>query len=228
MSRAVRLIGDGALDAAGVEPLAERVGVTARHLRRLFLQHLGASPLDVALTRRAHFAKKLLDETTLPFNQIALAAGFGSLRRFNGHLRRTYARTPTELRRLAGHRAGQSGSETNDGECYRLRLAYRPPYDWNHAIAFLAARATPGVESVDAGHYRRTIRIDGNEGAIDVSRAESGSALTLEVRFPDPRALLFIVERVRRVFDLGADPAVIGAHLRADRLLDARFAKAQV
>src|SRR2546430_455702 len=100
VSRAVRLIGDGALDAAGVEPLAERVGVTARHLRRLFLQHLGASPLDVALTRRAHFAKKLLDETTLRVGDVAYASGFGSVRRFNGHIRRTYKRTPTDLRRL--------------------------------------------------------------------------------------------------------------------------------
>jgi AraC family transcriptional regulator of adaptative response / DNA-3-methyladenine glycosylase II len=219
VSRAVRLIGDGALDDNGVEHLAERVGVTARHLRRLFLQHLGASPLDVALTRRAHFAKKLLDETTLPFNHIALAAGFGSLRRFNGHIRKTYARTPTQLRRLSGHRPGPSRSGANDRECYRLRLAYRPPYDWDDAIAFLAARATPGVESVEAGHYRRTISIDGKDGAIEVSRAESGSAIVLDVRFPDPRVLLFIVERVRRIFDLGADPAVIAAHLRADRLL---------
>jgi AraC family transcriptional regulator of adaptative response / DNA-3-methyladenine glycosylase II len=223
VSRALRLIGEGAIRGAGapgvenvadgVEHLADRLGVTARHLRRLFLQHLGATPLDVALTRRVHFARKLLDETTLPINQVAFASGFGSVRRFNSQIRRTYKRTPSELRRLVRQQT------TAGPECYRFRLAYRPPYDWDSMLSFLRARATPGVESVDAFHYRRTIQIDGKVGVIDVSHLESRSALALDVRFPEPRALLLIVERVRRVFDLGADPAVIAEHLRADPLL---------
>ena len=223
VSRALRLISDGALRGAGtpgvensedgVERLASRLGVTARHLRRLFLQHLGATPLDVALTRRVHFAKKLLDETALPINQVAFASGFGSVRRFNGQIRRTFKRTPTELRRRARQHASA------DPECYRFRLSYRPPYDWDSMLAFLRARATPGVESVDELRYRRTIQVDGKVGVIAVSHLASRSALALDVRFPDPRALLLIVERVRRVFDLGADPAVIGEHLSADPLL---------
>ncbi len=213
VSRALRLIGEGALDDDGVERLADRLGVTGRHLRRLFLQHLGATPLDVALTRRAHFAKKLLDETTLAINQVAFASGFGSQRRFNGQIRRTYARTPTELRRLAQRHVAA------DPECYRFRLAYRPPFDWDSMLAFFKARATPGVESVQESGYRRTITIDGNHGTIDVSHLESDFSLGVDVRFPDPRALLRVVERVRRMFDLGADPAVIGEHLRADPLL---------
>jgi len=217
VSRALRLISEGALDGDGVERLADRLGVTARHLRRLFLQHLGATPLEVALTRRVHFAKKLLDETTLAFNQVAFASGFGSLRRFNGQIRRTYRRTPTELRRLARLHV------VSDPECYRFRLAY--PYDWDAVLAFLRARAIPGVESVKGSHYRRTITVEGKNGAIDVSPVEPSFALGLEVRFPDPRALLFIVEGVRRVFDLGADPAVIGEHLRADPLLREPLAK---
>lgn len=219
VSRALRLIGEGALDRDGVEPLAGRLGVTARHLRRLFLQHLGATPLQVALTRRVHFAKKLLDETGLAFPQVACAAGFGSLRRFNGQIRRTYARTPTQLRRLARQCAGAEPG------CYRFRLAYRPPFDWDALLAFLAARATPGVESVEGTHYRRTITVEGAHGAIDVVPLASGRALGLEVRFPDPRALLFIVERVRRLFDLGADPALIGEHLGADPRLRAPLAR---
>ena len=213
VSRALRLIGDGALDEEGVDRLASRVGVTARHLRRLFLQHLGATPLDVALTRRLHFAKKLLDETTLPLSQVAFAAGFGSVRRFNGQMRSTYARTPTALRRLARQPVAA------DPEGYRFRLAFRPPYDWDAVLAFLKARATPGVESVDRGRYRRTIVVDGKQGAIAVSHVDSGSALRLDVHFPDPRALLLIVERVRRMFDLGADPSVIDGQLRVDPLL---------
>lgn len=212
VSRALRLITDGALDHGGVDALADRLGVTARHLRRLFLQHLGAAPLNVALTRRVHFAKKLIDETDLPIAQVAFASGFGSLRRFNGEIQRTYSRTPTELRRLSRRQPG-------DSECYRFRLAYRPPYDWNAAINFLAARATPGVEIVEAGRYQRTIELDGVTGSIAVSPAEEGPALVVDVHFGDPRRLLTIVERVRRMFDIGADPSVIGSELSADPLL---------
>jgi AraC family transcriptional regulator of adaptative response / DNA-3-methyladenine glycosylase II len=219
VSRALRLIGEGALDSDGIPGLADRLGVTDRHLRRLFLQHLGATPSEVALTRRVHFAKKLLDETTLGFAQVALAAGFGSQRRFNGQIRRTFQRTPTELRRLARQRVAA------DPQSYRFRLAYRPPYDWDALLAFLAARATPGVECVDRARYRRTISVDGVSGVIDVGLAESHCGLALEVRFPDPRALLRIVERVRRVFDLGADPAVIAEHLGGDRLLRGPLAR---
>ena len=219
VSRALRLISEGALDRSGVDALADRLGVTARHLRRLFLHHLGATPLDVALTRRVHFAKKLLDETGLPFTEVAFASGFGSVRRFNGQIRRTYSRTPTELRRLARQRV------TANRESYRFRLAYRPPYDWDALLAFLAARAIPGVEAVDRACYRRTITVDGVHGSISVSRLETGAALSLDVRFPDPRALLFIVERVRRVFDLGADPVAIHEHLCADPLLRRPLAK---
>jgi AraC family transcriptional regulator of adaptative response / DNA-3-methyladenine glycosylase II len=212
VSRALRLIGSGALDDEGVESLADRVGVTGRHLRRLFVQHLGATPLDVAMTRRVHFAKKLLDETTLPMNQVALASGFRSLRRFNSQIRRTYSRTPTELRRRAGRTESEPGR-------YRFRLAFRPPYDWEDVLTFLAARATPGVESTGPGYYRRTITIAGKHGLLEVSPDESRAALMVDVRFPDPHALLSIVERVRRVFDLGADPAVIREHLGDDPLL---------
>jgi AraC family transcriptional regulator of adaptative response / DNA-3-methyladenine glycosylase II len=219
VSRALRLIGDGALDEGGVERLADRVGVTGRHLRRLFLQHLGATPLEVALTRRAHFAKKLLDETTLAIREVAFASGFRSVRGFNHHIRRTYDRSPTDLRRLASGRAQAAP------ECYRFRLAYRPPYDWESMLAFLGARATPGVEAVDPLGYRRTIEIDGKSGSLAVSHDDERRALVLEVRFPDPRHLLPIVERVKTMFDLGADPAIIGEHLSGDALLRRAWAR---
>ena len=104
VSRALRLIGEGALDEGSVEKLGEQVGVGARHLDRLFQQHIGASPLDVALTRRLHFAKRLVDETRLPFAVIAVAAGFGSVRRFNAAFLATYRRPPSAVRR--GRRQG--------------------------------------------------------------------------------------------------------------------------
>jgi len=225
VSRALRLIGEGALrgtraadaddrliEDAGVDDLAGRVGVTARHLRRLFLKHLGATPLEVALTRRVHFAKRLLDETSLPVQQVAFASGFGSVRRFNGQIQRTFSRTPTELRRLRRRTDRAPG-------CYRFTLAYRPPYDWQAMLAFLAARATAGVESVDGVHYRRTIEVGGRAGTIDVAPSDSKPALVLDVRFPEPCSLLAIVERVRRMFDLSADPGAIRDQLASDRLL---------
>jgi AraC family transcriptional regulator of adaptative response / DNA-3-methyladenine glycosylase II len=222
VSRALRLIGEGAIrgrEAGGVERLADRLGVTDRHLRRLFLEHLGATPRDVALTHRLHFAKRLIDETSLSMGEVAFASGFGSVRRFNSQFRSIYARTPTELRQRARQPAG------GDSRGYSFRLAYRPPYDWAALLAFLRARATPGVESVDRAGYRRTIAVDGQRGSLEVSRLESGPGLRVNVRFPDPRALLRIVERVRRLFDLGADPKVIGDHLRADPLLRAAWAR---
>jgi AraC family transcriptional regulator of adaptative response / DNA-3-methyladenine glycosylase II len=212
VSRALRLIGEGVLDREGVDRFADRVGVTSRHLRRLFVQHLGATPIDVALTRRVQSAKKLLDETRLPFAQVAIAAGFGSLRRFNGEIRRTYSRTPTELRRLAKRPIAESGS-------YRFRLCYRPPYDWEALVAFLSARATPGVESADRFGYRRTIAVDGQIGTIAIAPVDGSPALTLDVRFPDSRVLLSIVERAKRMFDVAADPAIIAEHLSVDPLL---------
>ena len=214
VSRALRLIGEGALDREGVEQLSDRLGITARHLRRLFVQHLGATPVQVALTRRAHFAKKLLDETPLALIDVAMASGFGSVRRFNAEIRRTFSRTPTELRR----RRAAPRSVTGDG-CYRFRLSYRPPYDWEACLAFLAARATPGVEAVERSRYRRTIAINGNSGTIEIRRVDLSCSVDLEVSFPDSRPLLAIVERVRRMFDLTADPTLIEAHLRGDRLI---------
>ena len=128
-----------------MEVLAERLGVGSRHLRRLFLQHLGATPSAVAQTRRLHFAKKLIDETSLPMGQVALASGFGCVRRFNAGIRKTYHRTPTQIRRLARQ------TTTLPDNQYLFRLRFRPPYHWKGMLAFLAARATPGVEMVEMG-----------------------------------------------------------------------------
>ncbi|HET6726068.1 MAG TPA: AlkA N-terminal domain-containing protein [Gammaproteobacteria bacterium] len=213
VNRGLRLIAEGALDDADVEALAARLGVGPRHLHRLFVRHLGAPPIALAQTRRLHFAKKLLDETDLPMTQVALAAGFGSVRRFNDSIRRAYQRTPSQLRRLRKvATAGQAGE-------YTFQLAYRPPYDWESLLGFLAARAIPGVEVVADGRYRRSIDVGGRHGIIEVDHAPTAHALTLRVRFPEPAALLRIVARVRRLFDLEADPTAIARHFNTDTLL---------
>jgi AraC family transcriptional regulator of adaptative response / DNA-3-methyladenine glycosylase II len=214
--RAMRLIGAGALDEDSVEALALRLGIGPRHLLRLFLRHVGASPLAVAQTRRLHFAACLLEQTLLPITQVALAAGFGSSRRFNDAFARTYRRPPRELRRSARHGAGG-----DTGEEVVLRLAYRPPYDWEHMLQFLATRAVPGVERVDARGYARTVACGGGHASICVNAVPGQDALELRVSGAPPVALLQLSTIARRVFDLSADPARIQAELSADPLVGA-------
>src|SRR6202167_3782800 len=213
VSRALRLISESGLDEGGVETLAERLGVGSRHLRRLFLQHLGATPSAVAKTRQLHFAKKLIDETHLRMSDIALASGFGCVRRFNAGIVKVYHRTPTQIRRLARQRTLQPENE------YLFRLRFRPPYDWNGMLAFLAPRATPGVEAVVNGIYRRTIALDGSDGCFEISLDERGNVLVVRLQFGDPRSLFFITERIRTMFDLNADWGAIVQSLRTDPVL---------
>ncbi len=217
VSRALRLIGESGLEDGGVEVLASRLGVGSRHLRRLFLKHLGATPTSVAHTRRLHFAKKLIDETSLPMTQIALASGFGCVRRFNAGIRDVYHRTPTQIRRLA--RQTQVQPENR----YLFRLRFRPPYAWKGMLRFLAARATPGVETVENGCYRRSISLNDSHGYFEVSLDEANHALVARVQFGDPRSLFFITERIRSMFDLNADWAAIAQTLKADPVLATRI-----
>ena len=211
VSRALALIAEGALDgeAARVETLADRLGVGERQLRRLFLQHLGASPVAVAQTRRVLFAKQLIHDTALPMTAVALAAGFKSLRRFNEVFQNLFQRPPSAIRRTSANLPDAAG-----GTVFRIR--YRPPYDWDSMLQFLRARAIPGMETVDGGVYRRTVEIGGEAGFIEVSHLPGRSSLSVTIHFPDVRALQAIVNRVRRLFDLGADIETIEEHLSLD------------
>ena len=212
--RALRLINEGALDEASVSDFAARVGVGPRHLDRLFLQHVGASPLAVAQTRRLHFAKRLIDESDLPMTEVALAAGFGSLRRFNDAFQKAYRRAPRELRKERREPpADRAGDEVS------LALSYRPPYDWHHLRDFLALRATPGVERVEGESHARLIRTDTGHAVIEVRPLPGKDALQLRVRGAPPSALFQIATTARRVFDLSADPALLAASFAADPLL---------
>ncbi|MGH6889396.1 MAG: AlkA N-terminal domain-containing protein [Rhizomicrobium sp.] len=217
VSRALRLIEEREPEDGGVEQLAAQLGVGARHLRRLFLRHLGATPNAVAQTRRVHFAKKLIDETTLSMTELAIAAGYGSVRRFNAAIRDTYRRTPTQIRAIARQKHALPENH------YLFRLRFRPPYDWTGMLAFLAAAAIEGVESVDGTAYRRTISLNGVDGSIEVALDTTQPALCARIRFADPRALFGIVERIRALFDLNADWAPIVKVLAADPLLSPRL-----
>ena len=208
---ALRLIEQGTLDETSLPELARRVGVGERHLRRLFAEELGASPIEVAATRRLLFAKKLLTETGLPITAIAPAAGYASLRRFNAAFRSTYGKAPREIRR--SHEAIAATDEL------ALRLPFRPPYDFAHLLGFMQKRVIPGVEVVEGDSYRRSFVAAGTPGWLSVSPIEGESALALRVHHAKPSALGDIVARVRRMFDVDADPLAINAHLRRDALL---------
>jgi len=214
VSRALRLISEGALDSGGVEEFAARLGVGDRHLRRLFRRHLGASPLAVAQTRRVHFAKKLIDETGLSMAEVALASGFSSVRRFNAAIRSTYARAPRELRASRTARRGPAGDSG-----IALRLAFRPPLDWATLIRFLLPRLTPGVESADSDAYRRTVSVDGVKGIVEVAPEEGANELVARIRLDGGADLIQVAERLRRLFDLGADPQAISTQLGRDPYL---------
>ena len=210
--RGLRLIQDGALDLSSVDELATRLGVGARHLGRLFNKHLGASPMAVARTRRLHFAKQLLDETRLPITQIALASGFGSVRRFNAAFKNTYRRSPRDVRKTPHHDA--------DAEI-RLRLTYRPPYDWAWMIESLARQAISGLESVAEGVYRRAVRTLSGHAILEVRQLGGTDALELRILGGEASELLALASAARRVFDLSADPARIREVLTRDPQLRA-------
>jgi len=213
--RGLRLIEEGMLDDRSVEEMAQRLGIGARHLHRLFVQHLGASPIAVAQTRRLHFAKRLLDETRLPITSIAMAAGFGSIRRFNDAFRRTYRRPPRELRKLRSAEVREAGRDE-----IVLRLAYRPPYDWTDLHRFLATRAIRGMEAVDERSYARTVATpDGGWAIIQVRPIDGEDALEFRVACADASALLHLSAVARRVFDLASDPATIRTALEPDAVL---------
>jgi AraC family transcriptional regulator of adaptative response / DNA-3-methyladenine glycosylase II len=214
--RALALIGEGALDRPGsaVDQLAERLGIGERQLRRLFEQHLGTSPITVAQTRRVLFAKQLIQETRLPMTQVALAAGFGSIRRFNETFLQLFGRPPSQLRRKAA-----SARDSAESGGVSLRVRYRPPYDWPAMLDYLEARAIEGVEIVENGVYRRTVAHDGEMGTVEVAHDPSRNSLIVILRFRSVRALPSILARVRRVFDTGADIQGIEEHLSRDPFL---------
>lgn len=211
--RAVRLILAGALDERREEDLAARLGVSARHLRRLFTTRLGVTPDGLARSARAHFARRLLDDTDLSITEIAYAAGFGSLRQFNRVCRQVFKATPRELRarrRVADRLVADGG--------LALRLPYRGPLDWDAMVGYLAARAVPGVEHVDGRVYRRTIVVGGDPGVLELMPG-GPDHLILRAHLPHWEGLIHVVERARRIANLDFDPAEPVDRLAAEQIV---------
>ena len=212
--RAMRLIADGVVDREGVEGLASRVGYTPRHLSRLLTGELGAGPLALARARRAQTARILIESTSMSFAEVTFAAGFSSIRQFNDTVRAVYATTPTELRERARPEAAQSGRT-------ELRLAVRPPFAAGELLAFLAARAVPGVEEAGPDWYSRTLRLPYGPGAVHLALGEEAAKGTVRcsLRLTDLRDLTAAVERCRRLLDADCDPEAVDTELGADDVL---------
>jgi AraC family transcriptional regulator of adaptative response / DNA-3-methyladenine glycosylase II len=202
---------EGALNDGGVDELAERLGLGSRQLRRLFVQHLGASPLKIATTHRVHLARKLIEESGLQMTQIAFGSGFKSIREFNHAIRLSAGQSPSELR----HAADGSRSKARAGGL-ELLLPYRRPFDWASLNAFLKRRAIPGIELVTDSSYQRTIEVGGVPGILTVRPDGAKSRLVVHLQAGSYEGLAQTVERVRRIFDLNADPIQIASHLSSD------------
>ncbi|MDD5564546.1 MAG: DNA-3-methyladenine glycosylase 2 [Thermoanaerobaculaceae bacterium] len=206
---AADLIEDGLLNDAPVDALATRLGITDRHLRRVFRSEYGVSPIRYAQTQRLLMAKRLLTETSLPVIEVAMASGFGSLRRFNALFRTRYRLSPTALRNEAGENVQADG--------VTLQLAFRPPFSWAALAGFLGPRAVAGVEHVCDGAYRRTVRVtrQGREfrGWVEVRPAPARPALAVTIDVALCKALPQVLARIRRLFDLSCNPMEIAGAL---------------
>ncbi len=201
IERAVLLIGEGALDSGREEELAARLNISQRQLRRLFVQHVGATPSFVGRSRRAHFARRLLDESDMSITRIAFAAGFSSVRQMNRVIRDTFRLSPLTLRK----KRFRSDRLVADGGL-PLRLPYDGPLPFDAMLGFLRPRAIPGVEAVGPDAYRRTISTCGRPGAIELRDAGDGHHLLLLAHLPTYDALIDDVSRARRIFALDHNP----------------------
>ena len=211
VARAMRLIADGVVDRDGVAGLARRLSYTERHLHRLLCAEVGAGPLALARARRAHTARLLIETTDLPITEVAFAAGFTSIRQFNGTIREVFAVTPRELRRGRGGR-----NETVRGEI-PLRLPFRAPFHANGMLRFLSTRAVASVETFDGETYRRTLRLSHGAGVVALS--DGGDHIRCVLRLENLRDLGSAVQRCRSLLDLDADPVAISDVLGSDPLL---------
>lgn len=212
ISRAMNLIEVGVLDEEGVDGVAARLQISSRHLRRVFAERLGTTPIAVARTRRVQIAKRLLDETRLNMTQIAFAAGFQSIRQFNGTFRKVYGRSPRELRKSTNRHGDDSLSHI------QINLPHRGPLDFEVMLNFLRPRTLKGIEEVSSDAYRRRVVFNESHGLLEISTHNPG-ALCLKVPISLWPHVQQLIVRSRRMFDLDADVGFIAQHLQADKLL---------
>jgi len=213
VKRALRLIEEGALDEGQkLSDLCDRLGVGERHLRRLFQRYLGAAPKQIALTRRLMFAKHLLCQTSANITEIASACGFNSLRRFNDAYKSAFDLNPTQERK---QKSATDGAE----KAMTLRFAYRPPYDWEGLLGFFEARSLTPIEWVEKGCYHRRLKLEGHQGLVKISHEPDRHRIKAEITGLPVSQLREVSRRIRRLFDVDADPEAIAHDLSHDPAL---------
>lgn len=222
VARAMRLIGDGIIDRGGVPALAAQLGYSARQLERVLLAEVGAGPLALARAQRAQTARILIETTSLAMGEVAMAAGFSSIRQFNETVRAVFALTPTELRRRAA--GGTDAAGATAGSSLRLRLAFRRPLSPQNLFGHLAATAIPGVEEIRDGAYRRTLSLPHGVGIVELTPQPDWIACRLSLA--DLRDLVAAITRCRWLLDLDADPEAIDHELGEDHLLRREIGRA--
>ncbi len=206
VSRALKVISaEGFIDASE-EEFASRFGVTARHLRRLFVDEVGQTPKQIASINRLNFARKLILESKLPMTSVAMNAGFASLRRFNDAFKLRFHRSPTEIRK---------NTQTTPEKGIELRLSYRPPFNWEHTLSFFRNHLITGIETVTGDSYERPFK----NGRFVVTHDGDNHCLNLTVFSDDPSSLFSVAQKVRQMFDLDSDPMLIAESFRKDKFM---------
>jgi AraC family transcriptional regulator of adaptative response / DNA-3-methyladenine glycosylase II len=207
VQRALKLIARNAFDRTNEEAFAARLGVSGRHLRRLFTQEIGQTPKQIYDSTRLNFARKLIVETDIALAAIARTTGFNSLRRFNDAFQKRFRQPPSRLRK-AGSKSAGAGSVD-------LKLSFRPPYDWPTLLRFYQTHPIPGVETTGENSFARVFRIGQTIGCFQVQPVPDAAQLSLKIVTDDPRVLFDVVQRVRRMFDLDSDPMLIASRFAA-------------
>jgi AraC family transcriptional regulator of adaptative response / DNA-3-methyladenine glycosylase II len=200
VGRALTMISRGDADEIPLQEFAEKLGVSDRHLRRLFEEHVGASPNEVAASKRLHLAKQLLAQSSLPVTEVAFAAGFKSIRRFNEAFKDKFKNSPASVRRSL------AGAKDQDPNFIRVDLPVIAPYDWNHIYEFLQSHRVEGVENFVDGRYRRSFTIDKAMGAVEIEFDAKKEQLSAKVSISDSAHLRSAIERVRDLFDTRLNP----------------------
>jgi AraC family transcriptional regulator, regulatory protein of adaptative response / DNA-3-methyladenine glycosylase II len=211
VQRALTLIGRNEYHQTNEDCFAARLGLSARHLRRLFKEEIGQTPKQIADNNRLNFARKLLVETEMPVMAVACTTGFASLRRFNDAFQKRFSRAPSQLRTLCPTTDSRDGIE--------LKLAFRPPYDWQSLIRFYQSHPIPGVEWITGDSFERLFRIGDTTAVFGVQPTDGEPQLKLRIVTADPKILFEVVSRVRRMFDLDSDPLLIAKSFAQNPLL---------
>ena len=200
VGRALTLIARGEADDVSIEQLAERLGVSDRHLRRLFSEHVGASPVEVAASKRLHLAKQLIIHSDMPMTEVAFASGYQSIRRFNEAFKQTFREAPSLVRQ---HR---SDPKHMNSESIHIEIPVIAPFDSDHMFGFLKNHCVLGVESVTSNSYRRAFKVKDATGSVAVSYHEKNSQLDVALSISDTTSIRECIERVRDLFDARLNP----------------------